>query len=79
MWWWHQWWFPMTPDQSEKQSARQAWCDAHKGVKDAAAANVKAHAKGTQAAKEARHSLRNVRMLFHAMADRLGRHGHGHV
>lgn len=78
MWWWHQWWVGLMstpPDRSEK-SARQAWCDAHKSVEEAAAANAKAHAKGARVAQEARHSLRNVRMLFHAMADRLGRHGH---
>jgi hypothetical protein len=78
MWYW--WWGLMPPpDRPEKQSARKAWCDAHKGVEEAAAANAKAHAKGARVAQEARHSLRNVRMLFHAMADRLGRHGHGHV
>jgi hypothetical protein len=65
----------MTPPDRPEKSAREAWCEAHKGVKDAAAANVKAHAKGVRVAQEARHSLRNVRMVFHAMADRLGRHG----
>jgi len=66
----------MTPPDQPEKSARQAWRDAHKCVKEAGDANARAHAKGSRVAQEARHSLRNVRMLFHAMADRLGRHRH---
>jgi hypothetical protein len=69
-WWRWQWdwmWHMLPPAKKEE-------CDkAHTSLDKATEVLVSTHQRFSEKAKEARHSARNIRMMLHELADRVGR------
>jgi hypothetical protein len=78
MWPWF-WWLnivPPPPKQPPPPPPKEDCQSAHKCVQTAAEEFSQAHEESLKSARDARHSARNVRMVMHALADRLERSNH---